>query len=61
MNAYFSEDTSAKTVLARLAQCQDPRLRAIMTAAITHSHAFVKDGEAWTAAFDIVLVKHAAS
>lgn len=40
---YFEEDTSADVVIARMGADIDPRLRQVMTSAITHLHAFVKE------------------
>jgi hydroxyquinol 1,2-dioxygenase len=40
---YFDEDTSAEVVLARMGADTDPRLRQVMTAAVNHLHAFVKE------------------
>ncbi|MGL4235249.1 intradiol ring-cleavage dioxygenase [Tabrizicola sp.] len=40
---YFEEETSADVVIARMGTDIDPRLRQVMTAAITHLHAFVKE------------------
>jgi hydroxyquinol 1,2-dioxygenase len=51
---YFEEDTSADVVIARMGDQVDPRMRAVMTSAIKHLHAFVKDvrpnHEEWLAA-----------
>ncbi|MGQ0565814.1 MAG: intradiol ring-cleavage dioxygenase [Gemmobacter sp.] len=40
---YFEEDTSAEVVIARMGDGIDPRIREVMTSAITHLHAFVKE------------------
>jgi hydroxyquinol 1,2-dioxygenase len=40
---YFEEETSAEVVLARMGDATDPRLRHVMTSAIHHLHAFVKE------------------
>ncbi len=40
---YFEEENSAEVVIARMGPDADPRLRAVMTSAITHLHAFVKE------------------
>ncbi len=40
---YFEEETSADVVIARMGPDADPRLRTVMTSAITHLHAFVKE------------------
>lgn len=45
MYKLFSEEDSAEAVIHRLDQCTDPRFRQIMTSAITHLHAFVKEVE----------------
>ena len=42
---YFTEENSAETVIERLKDTPDPRLKEIMTAAIRHLHAFVKEVE----------------
>lgn len=51
---YFEEETSAEVVIARMTGEVDPRLRQVMTSAIRHLHAFVKDvrpsHEEWLAA-----------
>lgn len=44
-SGYFSEAYSAEVVLARMADTTEPRLREVMTAAVRHLHAFVKDVE----------------
>jgi len=43
MTEYFTEHESAQAVIARLQQCDDPRFQQIMTSAIHHLHAFVKE------------------
>ena len=45
MSRYFTEQQSAEAVIARLANCQDPRFKQIMESAIRHLHGFVKDVE----------------
>jgi hydroxyquinol 1,2-dioxygenase len=40
---YFEEDTSGDVVIARMGADIDPRLRQVMTSAIKHLHAFVKE------------------
>jgi catechol 1,2-dioxygenase len=40
---YFEEETSAEVVIARMTGEVDPRLRQVMTSAIRHLHAFVKE------------------
>ncbi len=40
---YFEEDTSDDVVIARMGADVDPRLRTVMTSAIRHLHAFVKE------------------
>jgi hydroxyquinol 1,2-dioxygenase len=40
---YFEEDTSDDVVIARMGADIDPRLRQVMTSAIKHLHAFVKE------------------
>ena len=40
---YFEEATSVDVVLARMGQSTNPRLREILNAVVTHSHAVVKD------------------
>ncbi|MBO9134680.1 intradiol ring-cleavage dioxygenase [Rhizobium sp. B230/85] len=44
-SGYFSEESSVEVVLARMAGKTDPRLREVMSAAIRHLHAFVKEVE----------------
>lgn len=43
--SYFTEGGSEEAVLARLAECRDPRLRQVLTSAVRHLHAFVKEVE----------------
>ncbi len=43
--SYFTEDTSEKAVLSRLADDVDPRFREIMESAVKHLHGFVKEVE----------------
>ncbi len=45
MADYFTEEHSADAVIARLSNCDDPRFKQIMEAAIRHLHDFVKDVE----------------
>jgi hydroxyquinol 1,2-dioxygenase len=40
---YFEEETSDDVVIARMSEGADPRLRQVMTSAIRHLHAFVKE------------------
>jgi catechol 1,2-dioxygenase len=44
-SGYFSEENSVEVVLARMAGETNPRLREVMSAAIRHLHAFVKEVE----------------
>ncbi len=50
----FTEQGSADTVIASLAQCDDPRLKAVLESLVRHLHDFVKDVELtedeWSAA-----------
>ena len=50
----FDEHNATEAVLARLAECPDPRLKEIMTSVIRHLHAVVREveptGEEWMAA-----------
>ena len=50
----FNEATATEAFLARLQDCQDPRLRQVMAAAARHLHAFVREvrpsHEEWLAA-----------
>jgi hydroxyquinol 1,2-dioxygenase len=41
----FSEDTLTEAVIERLAECDDPRFKTVMTSLIRHLHAFVRDVE----------------
>jgi hydroxyquinol 1,2-dioxygenase len=41
----FNEDTLTDAVVARLARCEDSRLRTVMTALIRHIHGFVREVE----------------
>lgn len=41
----FTESASVEAVLERMANCRDPRLKAIMASLVSHLHAFVKDVE----------------
>jgi len=58
MYALFTEEGSAETVIQRLDGCRDARFKAVMTAAIRHLHAFVKEVEPsmeeWRAAIDVL-------
>ena len=45
MTRYFTEESSAETVISRLAECPDPRFRQVMESAVRHLHAFVKEVE----------------
>ncbi len=40
---YFEEETSAEVVIARMGEDIDPRIRTVMTSALHHLHAFVKE------------------
>jgi hydroxyquinol 1,2-dioxygenase len=40
---YFEEETSAEVVIARMGEGIDPRMREVMSSAIRHLHAFVKE------------------
>jgi catechol 1,2-dioxygenase len=42
---YFTEESSEKTVLARMQACGDTRFKEVMTAVISHLHAAVKEVE----------------
>ncbi len=54
----FTEDTLTDAVVARLARCEDPRFKEVMSALIRHVHAFVREvelGEAeWLAAIQFL-------
>src|SRR5690348_4990856 len=41
----FTEETLTEAVVARLARCEDPRFRQVMTTLIRHLHSFVRDVE----------------
>ena len=43
--AYFTEATSAETVIARMVDCKEPRLREVMESVIRHLHAAIKEVE----------------
>ena len=43
--AYFSEENSGELVIARMKDCQDERLREVMTAIVRHMHEVVKEVE----------------
>ncbi len=55
---YFTEETSAGTVNARMGEAVSPRLRRIMSSLVEHLHAFVKDVELteaeWEQAIDFL-------
>lgn len=42
---YLTEENSVKAVLARFEDCQNPRLKTVMTSVIRHLHAVVKETE----------------
>lgn len=54
----FNESNATAAVLERLAGCDDPRLRQIMTSIVTHLHAVVREVEPtleeWTAAIEFL-------
>jgi hydroxyquinol 1,2-dioxygenase len=58
MSEYFTEDTSAEVVNARMGSEVDPRLRQIMHSLVSHLHAFIKDVEPttkeWEAAIEFL-------
>ncbi len=41
----FSEQTLTDAVIERLAECEDPRFKRVMSSLISHLHAFVRDVE----------------
>ena len=41
----FTEDTATQAVLARMENCDNPRLKEVMTSVITHLHAVVREVE----------------
>jgi hydroxyquinol 1,2-dioxygenase len=41
----FTEETLTEAVVARLARCEDPRFRQIMTTLIRHLHGFIREVE----------------
>lgn len=45
MRTLFSEENSVQAVQDRLDQCDDPRLKEVISALATHLHAFIKDVE----------------
>lgn len=57
-DGYFTEENSADVVVARMRDMKDERLKAVMTAAIRHMHAFVKEVEPtnaeWMAAIEFL-------
>jgi catechol 1,2-dioxygenase len=54
----FTEDNATDVVLERLAECDDPRLKQVMTSVIRHLHAVVKEVEPsmaeWARAIDFL-------
>jgi protocatechuate 3,4-dioxygenase beta subunit len=54
----FTEQGSADTVIASFAQCDDPRLKAVLESLVRHVHDFVKDVELtedeWSAAISFL-------
>lgn len=54
----FNENNATAAVLERLAGCDDPRLKQIMTSIVTHLHAVVREVEPtleeWTAAIEFL-------
>ncbi|MEL6197904.1 MAG: intradiol ring-cleavage dioxygenase [Pseudomonadota bacterium] len=44
-SGYFTEETSAEVVIARMEKCADPRLKEVMAVIIRHLHAAVKEIE----------------
>jgi catechol 1,2-dioxygenase len=54
----FTEQGSADTVIASLARCDDPRLKAVLESLVRHVHDFVKDVELsedeWSAAISFL-------
>jgi catechol 1,2-dioxygenase len=55
MSAYFSEETSAEVVNARMGAQTDPRLRQIMHALVSHLHSFVKEVEPTTREWEVAI------
>ncbi len=55
---YFSEETSAETVNARIGDTADPRQRRVMSSLVNHLHAFIRDVELteaeWAVAIDFL-------
>jgi catechol 1,2-dioxygenase len=55
---YFTADNSAEVVVARMGDCPDARLKAIMASVVHHLHAVVKEVEPtldeWTAAIEFL-------
>lgn len=45
MKTLFSEENSVEAVLDRLDQCDNPRLKEVMTELVGHLHGFIKDVE----------------
>src|ERR1700732_680649 len=41
----FTEETLTEAVVGRLARCEDPRFRQIMTTLIRHLHGFIREVE----------------
>ena len=56
--AYFTEANSAETVIARMAERPDPRLKEVMAVVIRHLHAAIKEveptQEEWMAAIEFL-------
>jgi catechol 1,2-dioxygenase len=54
----FNEANATELVLDRMSECDDPRLKEIMTAVVKHLHALVREVEPtideWTAAIDFL-------
>jgi protocatechuate 3,4-dioxygenase beta subunit len=44
-SSYFTEANSAELVVARMAECPDPRLREVMASIVRHVHAVVREVE----------------
>lgn len=55
MNVYFSEESSAEAVNARMGKGTNPRLRQIMHSLVEHLHAFIKDVEPTTEEWEIAI------
>lgn len=52
---YFTEETSAGTVNARMGEAVSPRLRRVMSSLVEHLHAFVKDVELTEAEWELAI------